>query len=80
MEIDIQEFYESILSDHWHKIYQLKELKETNKTNSESRLKSITDRSKELAIIESKKYAMELLFSEDLIIPDWYNERIKDYE
>ena len=73
--INIQEMYEDILSAHWHKIYLLKELVETD-TGHPLRRKSINDRTLELKMIEDEKVAMELLFNEDLIIPEWYNERI----
>lgn len=73
--VDIQEMYEDILSAHWQKIYLLKELIETD-TGSPLRKKSINDRATELQKTENKKAAMELLFEDDLVIPEWYNERI----
>lgn len=73
--VNIQEMYEDILSAHWSKIHLLKELVETD-TGHPLRRKSINDRSAELKMVENKKAAMELLFNEDLIIPEWYNERI----
>ena len=73
--VDIQEMYEDILSAHWQKIYLLKELVETD-TGGPLRKKSINDRATELQKTESKKAAMELLFEDDLVIPEWYNERI----
>ena len=73
--VDIQEMYEDILSAHWQKIYLLKELVETD-TGHPLRRKSINDRSAELQRAENKKAAMELLFEDDLTIPEWYNERI----
>ena len=73
--VDIQEMYEDILSAHWQKIYLLKELVETD-TGSPLRKKSINDRSAELRRAENKKAAMELLFEDDLVIPEWYSERI----
>ena len=73
--VNIQEMYEDVLSTHWRKIYLLKELVETD-TGHPLRKKSINDRTIELRKIEDKKAAMELLFDNDLIIPEWYNERI----
>ena len=73
--INIQEMYEDILSAHWRKIHLLKELVETD-TGHPLRRKSINDRSAELKMVENKKAAMELLFEDDLTIPEWYNERI----
>ena len=73
--VNIQEMYEDILSAHWQKIYLLKELVETD-TGHPLRKKSINDRTIELKKVEDKKAAMELLFEDDLIIPEWYNERI----
>ena len=73
--VDIQEMYEDILSAHWQKIHLLKTLVKTD-TGSLLRRKSIKDREAELQSIENEKSAMELLFKDDLIIPEWYNERI----
>ena len=42
-EIDIQEKYEEILSAHWHKLHQIKELVDTD-SGSELRARSISDR------------------------------------
>lgn len=72
--VNIQEMYEDILSAQWQKMYLLKELVETD-TGHPLRKKSINDRTIELKKVEDKKAAMELLF-DDLIIPEWYNERI----
>ena len=74
-----QEQYEDVLSAHWHKIYQLKELVETNENNHPLRLKSIADRERELLKIENQKLVLEQL-SELLVEPDWYKERIAQYD
>lgn len=79
MEINIQELYEDILSSHWQKLSQLKELIETNK-GSQLRLKSINDRKEELKKIETKKQYLEYLFEYDLIIPDWYKIQYEKYK
>lgn len=73
--VDIQEMYEDILSAHWQKIYLLKTLVKTD-TGGLLRRKSIKDREAELQSIENEKAAIELLFKDDLVIPEWYNERI----
>ena len=80
MIIDIQEKYEDILSSHWQKLYQLKELVETNKNNSPLRLKSIADRQRELNTIKEQMFYMTFLFEDDLIMPDWYMEKIEGLE
>ena len=77
MKIDIQEFYEDILSSHWQKVAQLKELIATN-TGSQLRLKSINDRKKELERIEKQKTYIEFLFEDELIVPDWYYQRLDE--
>lgn len=80
MIIDIQEFYEDILSSHWQKMAQLKELIKTD-TGSSLRQKSIQDRKKELEKILTEKQSCELLFGEDeLIIPDWYKDRVNEFK
>ena len=56
-EIDIQNRYEEILSDHWHKLHQIKELVDTY-NGSELRARSINDRRRELALIVSRKNAL----------------------
>lgn len=80
MIIDIQEKYEDILSSHWQKLYQLKELVETNKNNSPLRLKSISDRQRELDRIIEQMHYITSLFSDILIVPNWYEEKIKDFK
>lgn len=77
MKIDIQEFYEDILSSHWQKVAQLKELIVTS-TGSQLRLKSINDRKKELEKIEKQKTYIEFLFKDELIVPDWYYQRFDE--
>ena len=79
MEINIQEFYEDILSSHWQKLSHLKELIKTS-TGSQLRLKSINDRKDELKKIETKKQYLEYLFEDDLIIPDWYKIQYEKYK
>ena len=71
-EIDIQEKYEDVLSAHWHKLHQIKELVDTD-NGSELRARSIIDRRKELALIESRKNALEYVFDDcELVEPEWY--------
>ena len=82
-EINIQEKYEEVLSDHWHKLHQIKELVESD-TGSELRARSIIDRRKELALIVSRKNALEYVFDDcELVVPRWYTDwidRLKKYE
>ncbi len=78
MKIDLQEKYEDILSAHWQKLCQIKELKETNKSNHPLRIKSISDREKELETIEENKKCMEVLFKYDIAIPEWHTKRIAE--
>jgi hypothetical protein len=80
VKIDIQRVYEEILSSQWQKIFSIRELEETNRSNHPLRIKSIADRKKELLKIEQKKEAMELLFFEDLIVPEWYNNQIRGFK
>lgn len=71
-EIDIQNRYEEVLSAHWHKLHQIKELVDSD-TGSELRAISISDRRKELALIESRKNALEYVFADcELVEPGWY--------
>ena len=71
-EIDIQEKYEEVLSDHWHKLHQIKELVYSD-NGSELRARSISDRRTELALIESRKNALEYVFDDcELVEPEWY--------
>ena len=71
-EIDIQNRYEEVLSDHWHKLHQIKELVDSD-NGSELRAMSISDRRKELALIESRKNALEYVFADcGLVQPGWY--------
>ena len=79
MEINIQKVYEEVLSSQWQKIFSIRELEETNRSNHPLRIKSIADRKKELLKIERKKEAIELLFYEDLIIPEWYNDQMRGF-
>lgn len=70
--IDIQNRYEEILSAHWHKLHQIKELVDTD-NGSALRARSINDRQRELALIESRKSAMEYVFDDcGLVEPGWY--------
>ena len=72
MEINIQEKYEEVLSAHWHKLHQIKELVDSD-SGSELRARSISDRRKELALIESRKNALEYVFDDcELVEPEWY--------
>ena len=82
-EIDLQEKYEEVLSAHWHKLHQIKELVDTDNV-SELRARSISDRRKELALIVSRKNAIEYVFDDcELVEPEWYKDwysRLRKYE
>ena len=82
-EIDIQSKYEEVLSAHWHKLHQIRELVDTD-NGSELRARSIRDRRKELALIVSRKNALEYVFDDcELVEPEWYKdwiEKLKKYE
>ena len=71
-----QEQYERVLSAHWQKAWQLKELIDTS-SGSAIRLMSIAGRQKELMKIENQKLVLEQL-SEGLIVPEWYTNKIKE--
>lgn len=77
--INIQDFYEDILSSHWQKVAQLKELILTS-SGSQLRLKSINDRKRELLNIEKRKEYMEFLFEDYLVVPDWYKIQYSKYK
>ena len=62
-EIDTQERYEQVLSAHWHKLHQIKELVESD-NGSQLRAMSISDRRKELSLIVNRKNAMEYIFDD----------------
>ena len=71
-EIDLQEKYEDVLVAHWHKLHQIKELVDSD-NGSELRARSISDRRTELALIESRKNALEYVFDDcELVEPEWY--------
>ena len=77
MKITVQEKYEEVLSDHWHKLHQIKELVDSD-NGSELRAMSISDRRKELALIESRKNALEYVFDDcELTEPEWYIDWIE---
>ena len=82
-EINIQNKYEEVLSAHWHKLHQIKELVDTD-NGSELRARSISDRRKELALIAGRKNALEYVFDDcELVEPEWYKmwiEKLKQYE
>ena len=82
-EIDIQNRYEEVLSAHWHKLHQIKELVDSD-NGSALRAMSISDRRKELALIVSRKNALEYVFDDcNLVEPEWYKDwygRLKKYE
>lgn len=82
-EIDIQEKYEEVLSAHWHKLHQIKELVDTDNV-SELRARSISNRRTELALIAGRKNALEYVFDDcELVEPGWYKDwysRLKQYE
>ena len=71
-----QEQYEEVLSAHWQKVAQLKELIDTS-TGSALRRMSIEARQKELVQIENQKLVLEQL-SDWLIVPEWYTNKIKE--
>ena len=72
MIIDIQNRYEEVLSSHWHKLHQIKELVDSD-NGSELRARSISDRRRELALIVSRKNALEYVFYDcELVEPEWY--------
>ena len=76
-EIDLQEKYEEVLSAHWHKLHQIKELVDTDNV-SELRARSISDRRRELALIVSRKNALEYVFDDcELTEPEWYIDWIE---
>lgn len=82
-EIDIQNRYEEVLSAHWHKLHQIKELVDSD-SGSSLRATSISDRRKELALIVRRKDALEYVFDDcNLVEPEWYKDwygRLKKYE
>ena len=71
-----QEQYEKVLSAHWHKISDLKELIDTS-SGSALRIMSIADRKKELVRIENQKVVLEQL-GDWLVVPEWYTNKIKE--
>ena len=71
-----QEQYERVLSTHWQKLVQLKELAETS-SGSALRRTSIEDRQKELLQIDNQKLVLEQL-SDWLVVPEWYTNKIKE--
>ena len=76
-EIDIQEKYNEVLSAHWHKLHQIRELVDTDNV-SELRARSISDRRRELALIVSRKNALEYVFDDcELVEPEWYIDWIE---
>ena len=76
-EIDIQNRYKEVLSAHWHKLHQIKELVDTD-NGSELRARSITDRRRELALIVSRKNALEYVFDDcNLTEPELYTDWIE---
>lgn len=74
----IQEIYEDVLGAHWQKLYQIKELVDTDTGKSYLRTKSIIDRQSELARRENQKEVLEQFSDEILAIPNWYNDRLKE--
>lgn len=68
----IQDKYENILSNHWHKLHQIRELVDSD-NGSQLRQKSINDRRSELNTILSEKDLFEKHFDDiELIIQEWY--------
>ena len=82
-EIDVQSKYEEVLSAHWHKLHQIKELVDSD-SGSALRARSISDRQKELALIVSRKNALEYVFDDcELVEPEWYVDwysRLRKYD
>lgn len=81
MTINVQEHYEDILSDHWHRLVHLKELIDTDTSRSALRRDSIRKRQSELDSAVLAKKAMETLFGGefgDLVVPDWYLDRVSE--
>ena len=77
MKITVQEKYEEVLSDHWHKLHQIKELVDSD-NGSELRAMSISDRRTELALIAGRKNALEYVFDDcGLVQPGWYTAWIE---
>ena len=76
-EEHMQEMYEDVLSAHWRKLHQIKELVDTS-TGSYLRNKSIVDRQSELSSIENQKEVLEQLAEHHLNVPDWYTDRLKE--
>lgn len=72
-----QEQYEEVLSAHWQKVWQLKELIDTS-SGSALRMMSIAGRQKELSKIENQKLVLEQLSTAGLKIPEWYTNKIKE--
>ena len=76
-EIDIQNRYEEVLSSHWHKLHQIKELVDTDNV-SELRARSISDRRRELALIVSRKNELEYEIDDsEMVEPEWYRDWIE---
>ena len=71
-----QEQYEKVLSAHWHKISDLKELIDTSSGRA-LRMLSIAGRQKELVRIENQKLVLEQL-GDWLVVPEWYTDKIKE--
>ena len=82
-EIYIQNRYEEVLSSHWHKLHQIRELVDTD-NRSALRARSIIDRRNELDLIVSRKNALEYVFDDcELVEPEWYKDwysRLRKYE
>ena len=74
----IQSMYEEVLGSHWQKLYQIKELVDTDTGSSYLRTKSIADRRAELSRIENQKEVLEQLSYVVLDIPNWYTDRLKE--
>ena len=82
-EIYIQNRYEEVLSSHWHKLHQIRELVDTD-NRSALRARSIIDRRNELDLIVSRKNALEYVFDDcELVEPEWYKDwysRLRKYD
>ena len=74
-----QEQYEEVLSAHWHKIGQLKELIGASRGSPFSALRErvIVGYRNEVDKIENQKIVLEQLGT-GLKIPEWYTNKIKE--
>lgn len=79
MMVNVQELYEDELSAYWHKQLLLKELIDTD-TGSMLRRDSFNKRKAELGKITNKLDALLLLFGDELVKPQWFKEKEKEFK